>query len=456
MSSGGGPASAASGGVAPANAAEPPTARAPGIEPGRGGGGTNSDGRFFATCPRNLEALLAAELAGAGARAIAPASGGVGFEASWECCYRANLVSRIATRILWRVAAAPWRNEQDVYRLALDQPWPQWFGAERSLRVAVNAIRAPARSLDYLTLLTKDAVCDRFRRDTGSRPNVDTRSPDIRVHLFLEGSAASLYLDTSGEPLYKRGFRHGRVAAPLKENLAAGILMLTGWRCGEEVLLDAMCGGGTFLIEAAQMALDIAPGLGRGFALERFRLFDPGLWQRIVSEARQRRRPLARLAIHGSDRDARALAAARENLSAAGLLEAVELRKADILDVSPPAASGVLVANPPYGVRLEADRAALDELYPRLGDVLKQRFAGWRCYFLSPDAQLAKRIGLRSSKRTVLFNGPIECRLLEYRIVAGSPKSAPATAPRRGEACVVPAPKPPAPARRSRDPRSRR
>ncbi|HCX33881.1 MAG TPA: RNA methyltransferase [Rhodocyclaceae bacterium] len=381
--------------------------------------------RFFATCPRNLEALLAAELASAGAQAIEQTAGGVGFDGSRECCYRANLASRIATRILWRVARGHYRSERDLYRLATGQPWPEWFGVERSLRVSVSAIRAPVRSLDYVTLLTKDAVCDRFRRDTGTRPDIDTRDPEVRVHVFLEANDASLYLDISGAPLYKRGFRTARVDAPIKENLAAGILMLTGWRPGKETLLDAMCGSGTFLIEAAQMALGIAPGLGRGFAFERLCGFEPALWQRIVGEARARCRPPAPLAIHGSDRDARALAAARENLRAAGLEEAVELRKADILDREPPAPSGVLIANPPYGVRLAADTAALDALYPRLGDALKQRFAGWRCYFLSPDPQLPKRIGLRSSKRTVLFNGPIECRLLEYRIVAGALKAAP-------------------------------
>lgn len=382
---------------------------------------------FFAPCPRNLEPLLAAELGAAGARDVDRKSGGVAFRGGWEACYRANLASRIASRILWRIARGTYRNEQDLYRLATAQPWPEWFGPQRSLRVAVSAIGSPLRSLDYVTLLTKDAVCDRFRRDTGARPDIDTRTPQMRVHVFLERDEASLYLDTSGEPLYKRGYRKAPVEAPLKENLAAGILMLTGWKPREEALLDPMCGGGTLLIEAARMALDIAPGLGRRFALEHLRFFDAALWRSVRDEAQARRAPLERLAIHGSDADAGAVRRARENLAAAGLDQAVELRKADVLGLAPPASSGVLVANPPYGVRLAADLAALDALYPQLGDRLKQHFAGWRCFFFSADPQLPKRIGLRSAKRTVLFNGPLECRLLEYRIVAGSMRARRAT-----------------------------
>lgn len=388
----------------------------------------SADQHFFAPCPRNLEPLLGSELRAAGATDVDRKSGGVAFRGGWQVCYRANLASRIATRILWRVARAPYRNEQDLYRLATAQPWPDWFGPQSSLRVAVSAIGSPLRSLDYVTLLTKDAVCDRFRRDTGARPDIDTRTPQIRVHVFLDRDEASLYLDTSGDALYKRGYRQAWVEAPLKENLAAGILMRTGWKPREEVLLDPMCGSGTLLIEAAQMALDIAPGLGRSFALEHLRFFDAALWRSAREEARARRRPLEGLAIHGSDVDAGALARARENLTAAGLDQAVELRKADVLGLAAPASSGVLVANPPYGVRLAADLAALDALYPRLGDVLKQRFAGWRCYFLSADPQLPKRIGLRTSKRTVLFNGPLECRLLEYRIVAGPMSTRPPNA----------------------------
>jgi len=378
--------------------------------------------QFFATCPRGLETLLAAELRTAGADLVNETAGGAKFSGGWDCCYRANLESRIATRILWRIAAGAYSTEQDIYRLALDQPWPTWFDAERTLRVSVSAIRSPLNSLDYVTLRVKDAVCDRFRRDRGRRPNVETHSPDLRVHAFLTENSATLYLDASGEPLYRRGFKQAKVGAPLKENLAAGILMLTGWR-PEEPLLDPMCGSATFLLEAAQMALDIAPGLGRRFALERWRTFDRILWQRLVAEHEARRRPMTPLAIYGSDRDVRQIGKARENLAAAGLDRAVKLQCADLIELSPPAPAGVLIANPPYGVRQE-DRQALDQLYPRVGDALKRRFAGWRCYFFSADKELAKRIGLRASRRQPLFNGALECRLYEYRIVSGALRDA--------------------------------
>ncbi len=373
--------------------------------------------QFFATCPRGLEAQLAAELTTAGASGTGIVAGGVAFSGSIETCYRANLWSRIATRILWRVAHGPYRGEDDVYRLAQAVPWPQRFGVRRTLRVYVTAIRSPLKSLDFITLRIKDAVCDRFRADTGARPSVDTAEPDVRIHAFLSEHEATLYLDTSGEPLYKRGFKFASVEAPLKENLAAGILALAGWQPGTP-LLDPMCGSGTFLLEAALFAHDMAPGLARKFGFFRLENFDAALWQRLQDEAQARRRPVAPQAIFGSDLSADQVERARQNLAAAGLYEAVTLQCADLLERDAPAPQGVLVANPPYGIRLD-EQAHLAAFYPQLGDALKRRFAGWHCYFISADAQLPKLIGLKASKRTPLFNGALECRLFEFRMVSG-------------------------------------
>jgi putative N6-adenine-specific DNA methylase len=373
---------------------------------------------FFATCPRGLETSLAAELAACGASEVRPTGGGAHFRGDLGVCYAANLESRIATRILWRVAESPYRNEQDVYDAAHAQDWPARFRVDRSIRVDLNAIRSPLRSLEFATLRIKDAVCDRFRAAAGARPDVDTRAPDVRIHAFLDERAITLYLDTSGEPLYKRGWRGATGDAPLKENLAAGIVALTGWR-GDEPFLDPMCGGGTILLEAAAIALGIAPGSRREFGFERLEGFDSRLWRELREGARTRERRDRPVAIFGADLYGAELAKARAAVETAGLERVVQLKQANLLELSPPAPAGVLVANPPYGVRLGED-AELAAFYPRLGDALKARFAGWRCHFLTADLRLAKLIGLKASKRTPLFNGPLECRLFEYRVVSGS------------------------------------
>jgi putative N6-adenine-specific DNA methylase len=373
---------------------------------------------FFASCPRGLEQLLAEDLVAAGARDLKQIFGGVHFLADWPACYRANLHSRIATRILWRVAHAPYGNEEDIYRLALDTPWPKWFLAGQTIRVDVTAVKSPLKSVDFVTLRIKDAVCDRFRRDGGTRPSVDTRQPDVRVHGFINGDHCTLYLDTSGAPLYQRGFRQKTVDAPLKENLAAGILRLSGWQPGV-ALLDPMCGSGTFLIEAAQMALRVAPGARREFAFQRLRHFDPAAWKRLLDAARAGEAAAAEAGIFGSDISPVAVRATLANLDRAGLLPAVKLSTGDLLDIDAPAARGILVSNPPYGERV-SDHDELAEFYPLLGSALKRHFAGWNCYLISADTRLPKLVRLTPSRKTPLFNGALECRLYEFRMVAGS------------------------------------
>jgi putative N6-adenine-specific DNA methylase len=380
--------------------------------------------QYFATCPRGLEDQLAGELAALGATRIEAVAGGVGFAGTRETCYRANLWSRIATRILWRVAHGHYRSEEDIYRLAHGVAWHERFGVRRTLRVYMTAIRSPLKSLDFTTLRIKDAVCDRFRAEAGERPSVDTAEPDVRIHAFLTDREATLYLDTSGEPLYKRGYKYASVEAPLKENLAAGILLLAGWAPGVP-LLDPMCGSGTFLLEAALIAHDMAPGLARKFGFFRLNDFDAALWQRLQDEAKSRRQAAIAQPIWGSDASADQVERARQNLAAAGLHDAVQLKRADLLELAAPAAEGVMVANPPYGVRLD-EQERLAAFYPQLGDALKKNFAGWRCHFISADMQLPKLIGLKASKRTPLYNGALECRLFEFRMVAGSMRSRPA------------------------------
>jgi putative N6-adenine-specific DNA methylase len=377
---------------------------------------SNLSESFFASSPRGLEGLLADELRALGAQDVTVAPGGVEFAGSWETCYAANFHSRIASRVLWRIGGFQYANEEDIYAAARAIPWAKHFSVDNTLRVNLTAIKSPLKSLDFATLRIKDAVCDRFRDDVGSRPDIERLAPDVRVHCFLGHAKGTFYLDTSGEPLFKRGWRRAAVEAPLRENLAAGIVRLTGWKF-DEPLFDPMCGGGTLLIEAAAMALNEPPGAGRNFAFEKLLAFDLKSWNR-VKDGRPPRNKL-RPSLFGGDIEQRAMDSAKKNLMAAGFFDLVKLQRADILRAEAPAPAGVMVANPPYGERL-SDADELAAFYPQLGNALKQRFAGWRCHFFTSDLRMAKMIRLSPSRRVPLFNGALECRLFEFVVVAGS------------------------------------
>jgi putative N6-adenine-specific DNA methylase len=371
---------------------------------------------FFATAPRGLELLLQQEISSLGGKGALCVPGGVSFEGGWDTCYRTNLRSRIASRVLWKVQAFAYRNEDDVYKAVKALQWPRYFDVERTLRVNVTAQKSPLRSLEFATLRVKDAVCDRFRETLGRRPDVERAAPDVRIHLFLERDKGTLYLDTSGEPLFMRGWRAGQGEAPLRENLAAGIVMLTRWR-SDEPLLDPMCGGGTLLVEAAAMARGRAPGAKRGFGFQNLKSFKAPLWETVK---RENMADSSNPVLYGSDNDPEALKAARRNLAAAGVERWVKLERTDVLERAAPAPSGVMVMNPPYGERM----ASADELarfYPKLGDALKRNFTGWRCYIFTADLRLPKLIRLEPSRRTPLWNGALECRLYEFEIVRGRP-----------------------------------
>ncbi|KGS78006.1 THUMP domain protein [Burkholderia pseudomallei MSHR4012] len=419
---------------------------------------------FFAPCPRGLEAALAAELAQIAARhAIAPydagaqVPGGVHFRGAWAAGMAANLHSRIASRVLLKIAHRPYRNEQDVYALALEQPWERWFASTQTLRVDITAIKSPLKSLEFATLRVKDAICDRLREKTGARPSIDTAQPDVRVFAFLTAGDCTLYLDTSGEPLFKRGWRLDKGAAPLRENLAAGILRLAGWTPGTP-LYDPMCGSGTFVAEAAQIALGVAPGVERRFGFEKLKQYDITAWQTLKVAAMDAKRAARGkrddLLIFGSDISGDMLEKARANLERAGV-PSLWLKQIDARNMTPPAAApGVIVTNPPYGERIEVrgrgprgdvretgknrggDEAfrrthadsADSEFFRALGDALKQRFAGWQAFMLSSDRTLPGQLRLRESAKTPLFNGALECRLFRFDLIAGSIRQRPAAA----------------------------
>jgi putative N6-adenine-specific DNA methylase len=423
---------------------------------------------WFVPCPRGLEVPLAAELAEIGQRHLGGASfkagaqvpGGVHFKGGWAAGMAANLHSRIASRVLLKIAHGPYRSENDIYELAYQQQWEQWFTPNQTMRVDITAIKSPLRSLEFATLRVKDAVCDRLRELSGSRPSIDTQQPDVRVFAFLTINECMLYLDTSGDPLFKRGWRLDKGAAPLRENLAAGILRLTGWTPGTP-LYDPMCGSGTFLAEAAQVALNIAPGVERRFGFEKLKQYDVNAWQKLkvaaVDAKRAARTSRADLQIFGSDISGDMLDKARANLDRAGLPD-FPLKQIDARNMTPPAdASGILVANPPYGERIEVrgrgprgeirdtgrgrrerdeedddafTRAQPDpadtEFFISFGNALKQRFPGWRAYVLTSDRKLPGLMRLRESTKTPLFNGALECRLFRFDLIAGSVRNRPA------------------------------
>lgn len=394
---------------------------------------------FFASCPRGLEAALANELMQLECASINVVQGGVLFQGDWQTCYRANLESRIASRILWQVSQQSYRSEADIYRISYQLPWHTWFSPKLTIRVKVSALKCSLRSLDFVTLKIKDAVCDKFRKTKNTRPDIDTANPDIRIHGFLDQQQFTLYLDTSGEALFKRNLRKSSGNAPIRENLAAGILSLAGWKPGIP-LLDPMCGSGTFLMEAAQISCCISPGISRHFAFEHFNEFDSQLWKQLKEGSLNREMPRTFQSIFGSDLSGYALADARENLAANNLKEVVRLKQGNVLEISPPCSQGgIIVMNPPYGVRM-SEQQLLADFYPKLGDSLKKKFSGWSAYILTADPMLPKSIRLNPSRRTPLFNGALECRLLEYRMVEGSMRKTTSQSPGSEAASFVTAP----------------
>ncbi|EYS96396.1 DNA methyltransferase [Cupriavidus sp. SK-4] len=410
---------------------------------------------FFAPCPRGLESALAEELreiaAMPGMAALAPFTvhqevpGGVNFSGEMAAAYAVNLHSRIASRVLMRVAARGYRHEDDIYTLARGVRWEQWFSPDESLRVDITSHKSPLRSLNFTALRVKDGVCDALRDRVGARPSVDTASPDVRIYAHLTERDCTLYLDTTGEPLFKRGWRTEKGEAPLKENLAAGILRLAGWVPGQTFrpFYDPMCGSGTFLIEAAQVALGIAPGGSRSFAFEWLKGMDTKAWQKLKADA-QRARMLAsadELQVVGSDISTDMLAITRANWERAGLPGEARTKQVDARFVQPPFEEpGLLLMNPPYGERIavrgqrrlpeeemprdEVEEAAANQFASAFATTLKQHFAGWQAWVFTGDMGFPRRLRLKESRRTPLYNGNIECRLFRFDMVRGANRAA--------------------------------
>lgn len=377
--------------------------------------------RFFALAPSGVEPLLAAELTALGADAIQPKRGGLVFDGSLELAYRTCLWSRTASRVLLELATLPVADATALYAGVHDLPWEEHLSATGTLSVDFSGGAPGIRHSHYGAQRIKDAIVDRFRARCGQRPSVDPRQPDLRLHAHWRAGQLTLSLDLSGDSLHRRGYRVATVSAPLKETLAAALLLKAGWpelAATGAPLLDPMCGSGTLAIEAAWIAGDHAPGLLRAhWGFSRWLGHVPALWNRLLAEARDRaaagqaRIPL----IRASDQDPAAVRATRRNTVQAGLADQLQIECRPWAELEPPAGPGLLMTNPPYGERL-GERETLEALYMALGDGLKQRFVGWRAAVFTGNPDLGKRMGLRATKAHVFYNGPLECRLLQFRV----------------------------------------
>ena len=433
---------------------------------------------LFVPCAAGVELYLASEVAhitGLAPSAVQVLRGGVQIQATWREALLLNLHSRLGMRVLIQLANAAYATEQDIYNAAFAVAWEMWFTPKESFRIDVTAQHSPLKSLNFAALRVKDAVADRFRQVAGTRPDVDTQRPAVRVHLHLSEKTQTLYLDTSGEPLFKRGWREDKGDAPLKETLASAMLAASGWSmapvyapgearpaniplAGVEQglpLYDPCCGSGTIAIEAAQIACRIAAGANRRFGFERLRLFEPHVWQQLKAQAlAQQCAPLA--PVFASDVAFRMVDFAKRNAQRAGVAHAIELRGGDALQRMPPGdKSGVILVNPPYGERIETAGVAGSskplhaagtssnpaqrqgpsayptgresgqvqdggDFFAQLASHWKKNYAGWRAWVLTPDLKLPGRMRLKESRKVPLWNGPIECRLFRFDLQAGS------------------------------------
>ena len=437
---------------------------------------------LFLPCAAGVEDFLAAEverITGVPQAELRRSRGGVELAASWRDAMKLNLHSRLAQRVLVRLAQQPYRAEDDIYRVAGDVAWEIWFTPQQTLKVEITAQHSPLKSLNFAALRVKDAVCDRLRDKRGARPSIDTARPDVRVFAHLTQDLCTVYIDTSGEPLFKRGWREDKGDAPLKETLAAAMIAATGWTGwdaqGQPVpLYDPCCGSGTVLVEAAQLALNIAPGGQRRFAFEKLMPYQGHVWQALKQEAQAAERPLpagSKPFIYGSDVAFRMVDFARRNAERAGVAHAIELRGGDALQRMPPSATpGVLLLNPPYGERIAAagvagqradsraqqrgapaqrggtrvfradapptpltvrsretaqhtDGSENNDFFAQLASHWKKHYAGWSAWLLTPDLKLPSKMRFKESRRVPLWNGPIECRLFRFDLLAGSARA---------------------------------
>ncbi len=442
--------------------------------------------QIFLPCAAGVEALLATEIQRVTGITGKAWRAGVQLQGSWRDALQLNLHSRLAQRVLIELQHNQYRSEQDLYNAAANVAWEIWFTPKQTFKVEITAQHSPLTSLNFAALKIKDAIADRFRAKFDVRPDVDTRWPDVRIYVHLTVDTVTIYIDTSGEPLFKRGWREDKGDAPLKETLAAAMIAASGWdqQCKDGVpLYDPCCGSGTIAIEAAQIACNIAPGINRRFAFQKFLPFQPHVWEGLLDQAEAAiTEPTA--PVFGSDVSFRMVDFAERNAERAGVANAVQFRGGDALQRMPPAPSGVMLVNPPYGERIDVagvagtsatagaqrrentrsefqgqsidefgqpvrqdetarapsrDRNAnpareqavtetgeeASDFFPQLAAHWKKNYAGWTAHVLTPDLKLPGKMRLKESRRVPMWNGPIECRLFRFDMVAGSARTKP-------------------------------
>jgi putative N6-adenine-specific DNA methylase len=371
--------------------------------------------RFFATTSRGLEDVLAGEIRALGAREARVAPGGVSFPGDTALGYRANLWLRTANRVLLHLSDFPAPTPRALYEGVATVPWPELFPVRKTIAVDATVRDSGITHSHFAAQKTKDTVVDRFRESLGMRPDVDPLSPDIRINVRIVRDACTLSLDLSGESLNRRGYRADPEEASLRETLAAGMVLLSGWD-GRTPLVDPVCGAGTIPIEAALFATNTAPGLRRSrFSFQHLSDYDGSLWDSLIAEAKDKVHSLAATRIEGSDISPAAIRNARRNGKRAGVSGVVSLHTRDVKEFCPSGPPGIILCNPPYGVRSKPGHEA-ETFYRALGEFFKKRCPGWTAYVLSGDPDATRHIGLKASRKFPLMNGPIDCRLLRYEI----------------------------------------
>jgi putative N6-adenine-specific DNA methylase len=368
---------------------------------------------FFASTPKGLVEVLEKELLDLNLKVLERTAGGVFFETNWEGAYKANLHSRVASRILKPVLDFTAYQPEELYSQIQRHDFTKYIKPHQTIAIDATVKECKMHDQRFVAMKVKDAIVDQFRAKAGVRPDVDNVQADLRIHVRAMKNHFMVALDLSGDSLFKRGYRRDVGEAPLKENLAAGLLMLTEWD-RKTPLVDFMCGSGTFLIEGAMMALNIAPGLERTrFGFQNWLNYEEDVWQKLVEEAMDKELSDLDFKLYGYDIDRKIITIAKENAKRAGVDHVIEFKREPVATVEPPAPNGVAVVNPPYGARI-GDEDNLRDVYRDLGFTLKHRFKGWDCWILSGNKDLIMDLKLKSTRKHFVFNGNIECRWLKY------------------------------------------
>ena len=375
--------------------------------------------QFFAVTSRGLQEALAEELAELGMKNIEKGPGGCSFETNWEGCYKVNLETRLASRILKPVLDFTAYDGEELYGQILRHDFTKYIDLNQTFKVESVVQESKIHDQRYVAMKVKDAIADQFREKSGERPNVETSTPDFRVFVRGYKNQFQVSIDTSGEALFMRGYRKEAGLAPMKETLAAGLVRLTGWKKDKPVV-DPMCGSGTILIEAALMALNVAPGsLRRGFGFERLKGFDEAVYEKVIDEVASAELTELPFLFYGYDTDSKVLKIAKENARRAGVDHLIEFKNESVATLAPPVESGIMITNPPYGARL-GDEDNLKDLYKDLGFTLKHRFQGWEAWLLSGNKDLILDMKLKASRKHFVYNGGLECRFLRYEMFEGT------------------------------------